>query len=73
MEFTVGRDETVTLDGQAQYAAKLALHLESRLAARPPLEITVWLSRDARKVPIVIDVRADFGSFRAELVDYREH
>ena len=72
MELTAGRDETVTLDGKPQDAAKIALHIERGRAFRPPLEITAWLSRDARRVPIVIELHAEFGLFRAELVDYHE-
>ena len=34
--------------------------------------MTAWLSADARRVPLIIDVTAAFGSARLELETYRD-
>jgi hypothetical protein len=41
--------------------------LRERLERRPPLEMTVWLSQDAQRVPLAADVRAVFGALHLEL------
>jgi hypothetical protein len=41
--------------------------LRQRIERRQPIDLTVWLSRDARHVPLAADVRAGFGTLRLEL------
>jgi hypothetical protein len=52
-----------------------ALRVDPRIAyaasRRAPPRITAWLSTDDRRIPLVVDVAAGFGSIRAELVEYR--
>ncbi len=64
--------ETITLDGHARSAWKLEPRLTDRLDRRGPLNVTAWLSADAHRVPLIIDVTAAFGSARLELETYRE-
>jgi hypothetical protein len=46
--------------------------LTGRVERQAPLQITAWLSDDARRVPLVLEVSAAFGTARAELVKYRD-
>jgi len=62
--------EPVTVNGRAQDA----IRLEPRFAAggeRPEIHAVVWVSRDARRVPLSIAVTTSVGSFGLELVDYQ--
>ena len=72
LEVAVRGVETITLDGQPRSTWRLEPRLIDRLARRGPLDMTVWLSADARRVPLMIDVTAAFGSARLELETYRE-
>jgi Protein of unknown function (DUF3108) len=72
LDVSIGGVETITLDGQSRSAWRLAPRLTDRLARRGPLEVTAWLSADARRVPLIIDVTATFGSARLELETYRD-
>jgi hypothetical protein len=71
LDVTIGNLETITLDGQARKAWKLEPHLTDRLDRRGALNVTAWLSADANRVPLLIDVTAAFGSARLELETYR--
>jgi hypothetical protein len=42
-----------------------------RIERRRPLEVTAWISTDARRVPIRFDMHANFGTVRADLTEYR--
>jgi hypothetical protein len=44
--------------------------LRQRIERRQPLDITVWLSHDARRIPLIADVRAGFGTLHLELERY---
>ena len=72
LELTVGGTETVTLDGRAWPAIKLSPRVTGRVERQAPLEITAWLSADARRIPLIFEVSAAFGRARAELASYRE-
>ena len=71
LEVGVGDLETITIEGRAWPAWKLAPRLVGRIDGQAPT-ITTWVSADARHIPLLIDVAASFGSVRAELVSYRE-
>ena len=72
LELTVGGTETVTLDGREWAAVKLSPRVTGRVERQAPIEITTWLSTDARRIPLILEVSAAFGTARAELVSYRE-
>ena len=72
LDVGIGDVETITLDGHARSAWKLEPRLTDRLDRRGPLNVTAWLSADAHRVPLIIDVTAAFGSARLELETYRE-
>ena len=72
LDVSIGGVETITVGGQSRPAWRLAPRLTDRLARRGPLDVTAWLSADARRVPLIIDVTAAFGSARLELETYRD-
>jgi hypothetical protein len=41
--------------------------LRQRVARRAAPDITVWLSQDARRLPLAAEVSAGFGAVRLEL------
>lgn len=72
LDITVGAVETLVLDGQTWHAWKLAPRMSGRVERQQPLAISTWLSADARRIPLVLEVSAGFGTVRAELMNYRE-
>ena len=71
LEVGVGDLETITIEGRAWPAWKLATRLGGRIEGQAP-SITIWVSADSRHIPLLIDVAASFGSVRVELASYRE-
>jgi hypothetical protein len=59
--------ERITVAGREQEALRVTPVLRQRLERRQPIDLTVWLSHDARHIPLVADVRAGFGTLRLEL------
>jgi hypothetical protein len=63
--------ETVAGPGGQTEALRLRVAIERRLERRRSVGGTLWLSTDARRVPVRLDLTAGFGQLRLELVDYR--
>jgi hypothetical protein len=59
--------ERITIGGREQEALRVTPVLRQRLERRQPIDLTVWLSHDARHIPLAADVRAGFGTLRLEL------
>lgn len=59
--------EPVKLGDRTLEALRVTPVLRQRLERRQPIDLSVWLSRDARRIPLVADVRAGFGTLRLEL------
>ena len=59
------------LDGRAWPAWKLEPRLSDESRPKRPV-ITTWISADTRRLPVLIEVAASFGSVRVELTSYRE-
>jgi len=70
MDVRVAGSEVITIDGRPHDTWKLEPSLVARIAWREPPRATVWVSRDSRKVPLLIRVSAGFGTVDVELVDY---
>jgi len=71
LDVAVGGRESIVLDGRTWDAWKLEPQLSNRIE-RSPLSISAWVSADARRIPLLVEVAAGFGSVRVELTDYRE-
>jgi len=69
---TVGPPETVDALGGPQAAYRVEPRLTTRVQRRQAVEATIWISADARRVPLAADITAGFGRVRLKLVDYRQ-
>ena len=68
---TVAAPETVEAAGGPQPAFRLEPRLTTRVQRRQAIEATIWISADARRVPLAAEITAGFGRVRVKLVDYR--
>ncbi|MSO82560.1 MAG: DUF3108 domain-containing protein, partial [Acidobacteria bacterium] len=68
---TVPARETIVIDGAPVPALRLEPRFTARVQRRQPIASTIWLSDDARRVPLMVEVAAGFGRVRLKLVDYR--
>ena len=71
VELRAGGVETMAAEGRAQSVLRVDGRIEYRLDRRRDMRATLWMTTDTRRIPVRIDVDAPFGSFRAELVEYR--
>ncbi len=71
LDVSVGKRESIVLDGQSWEAWKVEPRLSERID-RSPVKITAWVSADSRRIPLLVEVAAGFGSARLELTNYRE-
>jgi len=70
VELVVDGVERINVQGRDVEAIRVTPTIERRADDRQPLASTIWLSNDARRVPLVLDVDAGFGHVRVELVRY---
>ncbi len=63
--------EMVQAFGGAQAAYRVEPRFTTRVQRRQAVEATIWISADARRVPLQADVTGGFGRVRLKLVDYR--
>ena len=63
--------ERVTISGASVDAWRLRVVIERRLERRQPVSGTLWLSADAERAPLGLDIAAGFGAVHVERVDYR--
>jgi hypothetical protein len=70
LELRAAGDEDITVGDRLRPAVRLEPRVIQRVARRRPLELTVWLSRDAHRIPLRADVSAGFGRVRLDLVEY---
>jgi hypothetical protein len=62
--------ESVQIQGKSQEAIRIEPRVRRPAERRRPGIATIWLSADARRVPLAFDVEASFGKVRIELVSY---
>jgi hypothetical protein len=67
----VGQPEMVDGPEGAQSAFRVKPILSTRVQRRQAVDATIWITADARRVPIAADITAGFGRVRLKLVDYR--
>jgi hypothetical protein len=72
LDWTVHRQETITVGERSWPSWKTEPQLTERIDGRGALQIVAWLSADAHRIPLVVEVSASFGTARLELVSYRE-
>ena len=71
VELRGASEETVMAEGRSQVALRLETRLIYRIEHRQSPRVVIWLSTDERRLPLVADIDAPFGSFRAELISSR--
>ena len=71
LEVAVGDREVVQTVAGPVEAFRVSPRTVERVPRRRPVEATVWLSADGRRLPVAADVAAGFGRIRLKLVDYR--
>jgi len=70
VDFDVERVERIVHGGREVEAFRVTPRLSSSGDHRRDLRITAWITTDARRVPLVLELETPFGSFRAELEKY---
>lgn len=70
VELVVARRERITVQAREVSAIRLEPQMRSGVAPRRTAAVTLWVSDDARKVPLALDLEAGFGRIRLELVSY---
>ena len=63
--------EPVTVGGRRVSAFKVVPRVGSSRDPRRAVQATLWISQDARRVPLVLEVETAFGAFRADLDAYQ--
>jgi hypothetical protein len=71
VEVQAGATGTVTAEGKRQPAQRLDVAVHDAGAADTALRAVAWLSTDARRIPLLLEVQAGFGTFTGTLVTYR--
>lgn len=64
--------DTITWQGRAVPAVRVRPALVQRVPRRAPPVIDLWVSADARRLPLRVDVAAGFGRVRVELAETRQ-
>lgn len=68
---TVGPLETLDTASGPQPAFPVRPEITARVQRRQGIDATIWISADARRVPLQADITAGFGRVLLKLVDYR--
>ncbi len=69
IEFTVHAPEPTVTPAGSFRAFKLVPRFTA--GARRDVQTTIWITDDARKLPVLVEISAGFGRLRVKLVDYR--
>jgi hypothetical protein len=70
VELRAGQVERVRAEGREQEARPLTIRMTYVTEHYKTPKATVWLSTDARRIPLTADVESDVGVFRMALVKY---
>jgi hypothetical protein len=71
MQVAVAEHEMLDVGGVQQQTLRIEPRLMRRIERRRPINMTIWLSADERRVPVRAFIEAGFGRVRLDLVDYR--
>jgi hypothetical protein len=70
LDLRVTGTEQLEIQGKAYQTWKLEPTLTSRAHRGQPIHATVWVSRDERKIPLMVRVSGPFGAIQLELTTY---
>lgn len=65
-----GGVESIVVSGRPASAQRLDVQIDYRVERRQSPRGIVWISVDGRRIPLLLEVDAGFGSFRGTLVRY---
>jgi hypothetical protein len=68
---SVGARERIDVGGRSEEAFRVTPRIVARVERRQPIAATIWLSTDARRLPLAAEIAAGFGRIRLKLVNYR--
>ena len=71
VELSVEDRETVEVAGRPVEAIRIQPRLQRRLGRRQPSSAMLWVSADARRIPVLMQLEAGFGRLRVELINYQ--
>jgi hypothetical protein len=71
VELSVDGRENIRVQGRDVDALRIIPRLQRRVEEREQLSAILWLSNEARRVPLAVDIDARFGHIRVELESYR--
>jgi hypothetical protein len=67
-----GHETIRTRNGRVE-TTRLEVRIDRLSGGSSAMTAVVWLSRDSRRIPVVMDITTGFGALRAELAGYRPH
>jgi hypothetical protein len=70
LDLRVTGTEQLEIQGKAYETWKIEPTLTSRAHRGQPVHATVWVSRDERKIPLMMRVSGPFGAIQLELMTY---
>jgi hypothetical protein len=70
VEIAVGQREGIQVQGRTVDAIRLDPRIRQRMERRRPVDATLWISADERRVPLLLELEAAFGRVRVELISY---
>ena len=70
VELLVAAREAITVSGKPVQALRLEPQMRQGAAPRRTGTATLWVSDDARKLPVALELEAGFGRIRLELVSF---
>lgn len=70
LDVVVGGREMVALPDGDHEALRITPRVSARVERRQPVQVTMWMSTDGRRLPLIVEVEAGFGRVRLKLVHY---
>jgi hypothetical protein len=67
----VGPQDLIATPGGPLPAFRVQPRVIARVPRRRPVDATIWISADRRRVPLQADISGGFGRLQLKLVDYR--
>jgi hypothetical protein len=72
LDLRVEKIEEIAYAGRQTQALRIVPALRQQYQRRAAIQMIAWLSTDARRIPLVVEVSAGFGPVRAVLTDYKK-
>jgi hypothetical protein len=70
VDLTAGAVESVKVGSRHEDALRIDLRIEYEAELREAPRVSLWQSRDERRIPLIVEIDAGFGLLRATLIEY---